>query len=596
MLKEPNKQKSPFGDFINPAAAPLLLLLIFISASILTWKRYGDPLHDFGMQLYVPWRISLGERLYTDIFWLYGPLSQLLHGLLFALLGPSVSLLAALNLAILFCLGVVIYSVVLSLSDRFTAFFSVLSVFLLHGFQQLTPVGNFSFLFPYAHEATHGIFLLILGLTFTQKSFRWSYCAVGLCWGLALLTKFEIAVTAVLLAGCVLIYLWRGRNFRCFKQLAVGLLLPIVAISLYFAANGYGSNTFSAVFGAFIPILSGGSALIAERMSFDGVADSSNMFFETIISGGSLTLLFLLLALFDYIFSKQVGAESSSAKKYFVCGSIVFAFLLMAAKLLAVSVDLLLGVTRGLPIVLIVASALLLRFERIPRIFLLWAILSAGLACRLGFDFRVQHYGFFMSLPVVIALVVLLIYVLPLSLRARNGGGQIFRISSAALILLYLISYAGLSFPNFSQRRHAFGTGSDTIFVRTIEASIETQILEDSVAYIQSVQPKVKSLTVLPSGTGLNYYLRLKTPSRFPWFSPEVEMLSGWEEIEREWKDEAPDMALLLRSPTQLGWPDWPQFLDVKLEQQYSLASEWADSSSAIGKLFAASKKAEQAD
>jgi hypothetical protein len=55
------------------------LLLIGTGAAMVwwTWGAWPDPLVDFGRELYVPWRLAQGGRLFTDIAWFSGPLSQL---------------------------------------------------------------------------------------------------------------------------------------------------------------------------------------------------------------------------------------------------------------------------------------------------------------------------------------------------------------------------------------------------------------------------------------------------------------------------------------------------------------------------------------
>jgi hypothetical protein len=46
-------------------------------AAALSWHRWPDVLVDFGMPLYLPWRIFEGEVLYRDVMYLPGgPLSN----------------------------------------------------------------------------------------------------------------------------------------------------------------------------------------------------------------------------------------------------------------------------------------------------------------------------------------------------------------------------------------------------------------------------------------------------------------------------------------------------------------------------------------
>jgi hypothetical protein len=48
----------------------LFALAIFFVAT--SWRKWPDPLIDFGRELYVPWRLSHGALLYHDVSEQYG--------------------------------------------------------------------------------------------------------------------------------------------------------------------------------------------------------------------------------------------------------------------------------------------------------------------------------------------------------------------------------------------------------------------------------------------------------------------------------------------------------------------------------------------
>ena len=78
----------------------MLLLLVGVSMLAFTWRAGPDPVVDFGRELYVPWRLSLGDALFTDIAWFSGPLSQYWSSLLFRIFGPGLTVLVWSNVAI----------------------------------------------------------------------------------------------------------------------------------------------------------------------------------------------------------------------------------------------------------------------------------------------------------------------------------------------------------------------------------------------------------------------------------------------------------------------------------------------------------------
>ena len=91
-------------DFASRYSTWLGLLLVgcvFVVVTVLSWRKWPDILVDYGMQLYLPWRISEGDVLYRDVMYLTGgPLSQYFNALLFKLFGVSFSTLIFANLTI----------------------------------------------------------------------------------------------------------------------------------------------------------------------------------------------------------------------------------------------------------------------------------------------------------------------------------------------------------------------------------------------------------------------------------------------------------------------------------------------------------------
>src|SRR5215831_10677178 len=56
------------------------LVIYFLAVS---WRKWPDPLIDFGRELYLPWRLANGALLYRDADDYFGPLSQYLNAGLF---------------------------------------------------------------------------------------------------------------------------------------------------------------------------------------------------------------------------------------------------------------------------------------------------------------------------------------------------------------------------------------------------------------------------------------------------------------------------------------------------------------------------------
>jgi len=73
----------------------------FVALMLWSWRKWADPLVDFGRELYVPWQLANGKVLYRDIAHFFGPFSQYLNALWFRLFGVSLTTLIFSNLTIL---------------------------------------------------------------------------------------------------------------------------------------------------------------------------------------------------------------------------------------------------------------------------------------------------------------------------------------------------------------------------------------------------------------------------------------------------------------------------------------------------------------
>ena len=68
---------------------------------MLTWRCWPDVIIDFGRELYVPWRLSEGDVLYTDIAYFNGPISPYFNAMMFHWFGASLTTLVMTNVVLL---------------------------------------------------------------------------------------------------------------------------------------------------------------------------------------------------------------------------------------------------------------------------------------------------------------------------------------------------------------------------------------------------------------------------------------------------------------------------------------------------------------
>ena len=215
-----------------------------------TWRKWPDPLVDFRRELYVPWQIAQGGKvLYRDIAHFSGPLSAYFNALLFRVFGPGMMVLAWANLALLAILAASLYSLLRQSSNRLAATAACTFMLPVFAFGQMTFIGNYNFVTPYAHELTHGLVLSVVGLWALRRGLlaaRTAWLAAGAAaLGLAFLTKPEVSLAAAAGMGTLLLTapsnLSRKKKWGAFALST--LVPPLLATALLSSAMPTGQAT-----------------------------------------------------------------------------------------------------------------------------------------------------------------------------------------------------------------------------------------------------------------------------------------------------------------------------------------------------------------
>ena len=221
-----------------------------------SWRKWPDPMIDFGRELYIPWRLHQGAVLYRDIDANYGPLSHYFNSLVFSVMGVGYMNLVWINLLVYLAILALLYQGVRMGWGPLAAFAGSLIFVTVFSFSQLVGIANYNFLSPYSHETTHG-FLLILILIHLWASWlrtprRWKVVSAGLCFGLCVLLKVEVIFVAVIVtAGAWLIAFLEGNGLRRFRAwlpialpfLLAGSLPSLFATLLFWQEGGFSLAT-----------------------------------------------------------------------------------------------------------------------------------------------------------------------------------------------------------------------------------------------------------------------------------------------------------------------------------------------------------------
>jgi hypothetical protein len=526
-------------------------VLVFFALARWSWRKSADVVVDFGAELYVPWRLSLGERLYEDIAYRHGPLSPYLNALVFGVVGPSLDALIVVNLTIFAALCVLVYRQSNLLCDRTTALTTTFVLLVMFGFSQYVGIGNYNYVTPYQHAQTHGLTLavaMVVALAALLRT-RSEGAAVlgGLCLGLVLLTKIEIQVPALATAGVATGLLVRsvgGAGSRPLglmlgavlvgPGLALALLwtsLPLpVALAGLLGNWGYlgslpGDTFYLAGAGLDAPIANLGSALVA-------------------------ALAAALFAVAAIAVDRPLARSSHPAAFGAALASLVSLALLVVVPPMAWF-----GLARALPVLAggaavgaLVAclrgqsdAAAIARWGPLA----LWSTFAFLLLAKMVLRARFEQYGFVLAMPATLLLVGALVGGIPRVLRGRYGGGTGARAVALGGVVAACVFFLARSDGFYQRKTTEVGRGGDVVVADARRGRLIGQALVE----LETRAEPGATVLVLPEGVGLNYWLRRRIPSRHYLFLPAEFAAFTEEAMLAELLDQPPEWILLMDRP-----------------------------------------------
>jgi hypothetical protein len=496
--------------------AMAVLTAFFLATS---WRRWLDPLIDFGRELYLPWRISNGAMLYRDVDDFYGPLSQYLNACLFRVFGPGLMVLVAANLAVYAAVLGLIYMLFRRAWGVGAALASCAVFVSVFSFSQFYG-GNHNFAAPYAHEATHGFLvclLLVLTLSWWLERPAAARAALaGLLLGLTVVLKPEIMLAAALVTGAAL--------FMGYLQ---GRPLPASSIAAWAAAAPLPTLVFWGYFSASVPPRE--AFLFASRAWVNVVAttrfasDPVQITFlgldrpgAHLLEHGSATLIAILL----------LAAIVASAKAADRAGRLpvrILALGLLAAGLFLLSWVRIgwLGVGRcllGLTLFYL-AGALVPIIRRskagedVSRPALRWMIaaLAAGLMARMILNGRIYQFGFYQAALAGILVPAVMIGEVPERFSLGRRGRATLVTLSILLMGTGVVRLVIRSQSLFDLKTYAVGRGVDRFYSIPPQIDASGALVNFASDELGKV-PRNQTLLVIPEGEMINYLARLPSP------------------------------------------------------------------------------------
>lgn len=497
-----------------------MVLTTFIAGAVLSWRRWPDLVGDFGMQLYIPWRLSEGAVLYRDTFYIAGgPLSQYYHAALFKIFGPSFLVIILSNLAITAAILLLIFQRFRRAADTLTATAIAVAIIVGFVFAQYTGIGNCNFLAPYSHEMVHGLALSVVALALMTdwlvRKKDWWLIIAGICLGLVTLTKpdIQLALLVTTLAVVALNW-WQSRSIRLTAKalglLTLGALIPLVICFLIFLRLTDWRESLRWEFFGWVPVFANGvvnSPFYQWCLGLDAPFERlRQMSLSFLVCAG-------VVAVCAVIFKRTKNLTAPVRRA--VIGLTLICLMFAATRFAWV------GAGAALPLLgLVTVGILWTQLRQKPadekNFFpLLWTVFGLLLLAKQGLFPRIWHTGFVLALPVFVSAVYLLLRLLPDFLEQRcQVPPQPLRIGALAVLLIALAGLARTSEQFYATRNLPVGTGADTILANGPDGNaVEARNVNLALAWLQTNLPPRATLATLPMGVGINYLSRHANPT-----------------------------------------------------------------------------------
>ena len=504
----------------------MLLAAFFVALADWSWRKWPDILVDFGQQLYIPWQLAAGKRLFTDIALMHGPFSQYFNAVWFRLLGPSLSVLVYVNLAILAAITAGIYAIVRRMTGVLAAAVACFVFLGLFAFCQYATVGNYNYVCPYVHEATHGIALsiamIILLIRYIDRGGRLACAGAGACLGVALLTKVDVAVAAGAVAVTALaVIAFERPSERAASRADVALfagcaVAPAVAFFFYFLTYLPARDALAAVTAGFT-VVSGDVAANQFYRHGLGLDDVGGNLGQIAWMLGGIVLFVVSAAAVDWTAGRFLkGTRLVSA----LLGAAAFTLLVLEPDLVAWR-----ELARALPATTLLAlgAVVVAFFRRRSRQgarhavtpVLLCAVFAAALLVKMGLNVHLYHYGFYLAMPATLLLAVGLVHWWPVVLKTRLGGsGLVFQSLALAVLAAAIVFHLRASQAVYAAKDFPIGSGGDTILAYRPQIQAPSSVTLAALQWIESQMPPSATFVALPEGISLNYLTRRATTLR----------------------------------------------------------------------------------
>jgi hypothetical protein len=516
-----------------------------------SWGTWPDVIVDFGRELYVPWQINEGQVLYRDLAYFNGPLSPYVNALWFRIFGVGLRTLVLANLAIFGVLVYLCYSLLLQIGSRTAATLACLVLVFVFGFSRYVIAGNYNYLCPYSHEATHGVTLGLASFYFLTRYSRTRRLAdvalCGLCVGLVALTKPEVLVATLpaAIVGLALGYRSSAEPRASISRVAIvfsGALLapPLVAMAFLSLAMPV-ATAATGVLGGWKWVMATDITSLPFYQHSMGSQDALKHF-------GVLLLMFfwygMVLGIPAGIGLLAWPSRTAELATAAVCFCVVAGMLLVNFEKMPTS-----DAMRPLPLVMVtmMATAAVL-WRRQPddetrRRLTLTIVLSLfGLLmlAKIILHARLSHYGFYLAMPGTLMAIYALWDWGPRAFEEGGGSGWMLRAAFLAALMVFVLRCLDATREKFATLTVPIGSGADAFWADSRGNEVNRLLAE-----LHSLAAPEATLAVVPEGIMLNYLSRRRDSTPYISLMPVEVLMFGETKMLEAFREAPPDYLII---------------------------------------------------
>lgn len=526
-----------------------------------SWRRWPDPLIDFGQELYNAWQLSTGAVLYRDVGCIYGPVSEYFNAGIFWIFGPGLIIIALANLAIFCAIAAAIYFLFRKSWGALAAWLSTLIFIAVFGFSQFVDAGNYNYGAPYAHETTHGVLiclLLCLALSYSiEKPSSSRDFGCGLLLGATIILKPEFILAGIILTGVAAVVRWRTDRLpgiTGFGLWSIGAILPTVLFTIYFANFLPLNRAFLVSSQAWLSVFNrahSGSPLAIRLIGLDHP-------WSHLLEGITATALAsgVILALAGAIF--VVNGTGFRWLRLSVAIFVILIFVWLALYLINwIEIGrCLFGLT---VIYLCISFGYVLRdADKSNSDFgaltlrLLIAGLAIALMARMFLNPRIYHYGYYQAAIAALLPPAVMIGELPGRVRKGAAGSIVAAIATIALIVPGITKLAIRSERAWALKTSVIGTGRDLFYAFPSGMDSIGKVVNTVITVLRE-KGGGETLTVFPEGESINYFTRLRNPVSHACFYKGAMETETESELVEDLKKQSPYWVVII-SRDLIGW------------------------------------------